>query len=159
MIVRDLESRDLRFLRRMLVAAIFWRPKRRRFPTSIFLLHPSIAIYHRGWGRPGDTGVVAEEDGRRIGCAWYRLFTEAEHGHGYVDAETPELGIAVVDVARGRGVGRALLEALHERARSSGIRRIALSVDPDNPARRLYLSLGYRAVESDDANETMVLDL
>ena len=143
----------------MLVAAVFWRPKKRRYPTSIILLHPSIAMYHRGWGRPGDAGVVAEEGGRRLGAAWYRLFTDEEHGHGYVDAATPELGIGVVVDARGRGVGRALMEALHERARGDGIRRMALSVDPDNPAKQLYVALGYRGVESDDPNDTMVLEL
>jgi GNAT superfamily N-acetyltransferase len=116
-------------------------------------------IYHRNWGRPGDAGYVAEEDGGPIGAVWYRRFTEAEHGHGYVDDETPELAIAVVDGFRGRGVGRRLLEAIHERARQDGLRRIALSVEDENPAKRLYARLGYAEFEPGDGHGRMILEL
>ena len=87
------------------------------------------------------------------------MFTEEEHGDGYVDPETPELAIAVVDGRRCRGVGRRLMDAIHQRARDDGIRRIALSVDADNPARDLYRSLGYRDYEPGDGKGRMILDI
>jgi ribosomal protein S18 acetylase RimI-like enzyme len=157
--IRALEARDARFLRRMLVAALLWRPKRRSWPTSALLLFPQLAIFYRGWGRPGDTGLVAEEDGKRIGIVWYRFFTGESHGEGFVDTSTPELVIAVVREARGHGVGRALMEAMHDRARRDGVRRISLSVDADNPARRLYSSLGYRELAERDGDDRMLLEL
>ena len=145
----------------MLVAALFWRERRRWYRPALplVLLLPQVSMYHRDWGRPGDAGFVAEEDGRPVGAVWYRLFTEEQHGDGYVDPETPELAIAVVDGQRGRGLGHRLLEAIHDHARSEGLRHIALSVDADNPAGRLYASVGYEDYEPDDGKGRMVLDL
>jgi GNAT superfamily N-acetyltransferase len=145
----------------MLVAALFWRERRRWYRPALplVLLLPQVSMYYRGWGRPGDAGFLAEEEGRPVGAVWYRLFTEEHHGDGYVDPETPELAIAVVDGQRGRGIGHRLFEAMHEHARSQGLRRISLSVDADNPARGLYASLGYEDYEAEDGKGRMVLDL
>lgn len=49
--------------------------------------------------------------------------------------------------------------AVHERARAQGVERISLSVDPDNPARRLYLRLGYVDLEPDAENGRMIVEL
>ena len=150
---------DLEFLGEMLYAALAWRPDVALPPVEWILEHPQVVIFHRSWGRAGDTALVAEEQGRSIGLVWYRLFTEGEHGEGYVDAQTPELAIAVVEDSRGRGVGRLLLDAIHKRARSDGFARISLSVDPDNQARRLYERLGYVDVEPSDGTGKMLLEL
>jgi GNAT superfamily N-acetyltransferase len=161
MTIRELTGADVPFLRQMLCAALFWSPRRRRFRWlgPLVLRLRSVAIYHRGWGRAGDAGFVAEENGRLTGAVWYRFFTEEEHGDGYVDPQTPELAIAVVEGRRGRGVGRRLMETIHERARRDGVPRIALSVDADNPARRLYAALGYEDYEPGDGKGRMVLEL
>ncbi len=54
-------------------------------------------------------------------------------------------GMYVTESARGKGVGRALLEALLERARKSpGLEQITLSVTvTQNAARKLYESFGF----------------
>jgi GNAT superfamily N-acetyltransferase len=159
--IRELTAADVPFLRRMLCDALFWSSRRRRLRWlgPLVLRLQVVAIYHRGWGREGDTGFVAEAGGRPLGAVWYRFFTEEEHGDGYVDPATPELAIAVVRDHRGRGIGERLMETIHERAREDGVRRIALSVDAGNPARRLYARLGYRAYEPEDGKGRMVLEL
>ncbi len=110
-----------------------------------------------GWPRDSDLGVVAEPDGQPVGAAWLRFLPETEPGYGFVAPDVPELTIGVSAGWRGRGVGRALLRALAGQARARGIGQISLSVERENPAQRLYLSEGYRVVDSSGARSgTMV---
>jgi GNAT superfamily N-acetyltransferase len=157
--IRELESADADFLGVMLYEAVYWNPAKERLPAEFVLAHPALTIFHASWGRPGDTGLVAEVDDYPAGVVWYRLFTEAEHGQGFVDEATPELAISIADDHRGQGIGRALMEAIHDRARAEGFERISLSVDADNPAKRLYARLGYVEYEPGDDLGRMILTL
>jgi GNAT superfamily N-acetyltransferase len=157
--IRELEPADADFLGAMLYEAIHWNPAAERLPVEFVLAHPQVRIFHEDWGRPGDAGVVAEMDGVAAGVAWYRLFTEAEHGEGFVDDATPELAIAVAGGQRGRGIGAALMAAIQQQARSDGFQRLSLSVDPDNPAQRLYARVGYAEHEPGDGLGRMTLTL
>jgi ribosomal protein S18 acetylase RimI-like enzyme len=158
-VIRDLRHDETSFLGDMLCAALAWKPGRRLPPKALLLRIPQVSIFHEGWGRPGDTGLVAEQDQVRLGLVWYRMFTDASHGEGFVDPQTPEIAVAVVEGHRGKGLGSALMKAAHDRARAQGIRRISLSVDHDNPARRLYERLGYMAIAEREDDDRMVLDL
>jgi ribosomal protein S18 acetylase RimI-like enzyme len=109
-----------------------------------------VSRYVKGWGRPGDTALIAVEDGFPVGAAWYRRFSRERRGYGFVDEETPELAIAVVPSRRGRGLGEALLEALLERARADGYRAISLSVPSDDEALlSFYEKHGFARVHED----------
>ena len=67
---------------------------------------------------------------------------ETREGEYYIDS------LATAPSARGRGVGRALLRAGIERARSMRIPVVTLAVDPDNPpALGLYRSMGFEERE------------
>jgi GNAT superfamily N-acetyltransferase len=157
--IRDLRKDEIGFLHEMLYAALDWRPDLELPPVELVLAHPQVVVFHEGWGRPGDTALVAELAREKLGLVWYRLFTEASHGEGFVDEQTPELAIAVVETFRGRGIGAELMSAAHRRAREDGVERLSLSVDADNPAKRLYERLGYVEHEADDDLGRMVLDL
>jgi ribosomal protein S18 acetylase RimI-like enzyme len=157
-VTRDARTDDEPFLREMLVHAA--RPPWDLLPIEQLLQQPVAARYIVGWGRPGDSAVIAQASGRRIGAAWYRRFSLEEPGHGFVRAEIPELAIAVDPDWRGRGVGRRLLEALIDHARATGETGLSLSVSRQNPvALRLYESLGFRAIGHPQEHPTMLLDL
>ena len=134
----------------MLHHAYYWRE---RVPGSL------VSRYVRAWGRPGDTAVIALAGGFPVGAAWYRVFSADEPGYGFVDERTPELAIAVVPSQRGRGVGEQLLLALIERARQAGYTSLSLSVEPGNPARKLYERHGFEVVDEGAEAWTMVARL
>jgi len=146
-VVRRGSAQDVRFLRDMLHHAYYWKE---RAPDA----GPGpVQLYVKAWGRPGDAAVIALEEGFPVGAAWFRLFRESAQGYGFVDESTPELAIAVVPNARGKGVGGKLLEALLERAREEGFAAVSLSVDKRNSgAIALYRQHGFEQVgETDDS--------
>jgi ribosomal protein S18 acetylase RimI-like enzyme len=130
----------------MLRHALYWRE---RIPGS------RTSRYVRGWGRPEDTAVIALEGGFAVGAAWYRLFTAEEPGYGFVDESTPELAIAVVPSKRGHGIGEKLLTSLMDRAREAGYESLSLSVEPENPSRKLYERQGFEVVDRGEDAWTM----
>lgn len=121
--------------------------------------HPKVAVYHRGWMRPGDAGVVAEVGGEFVGMAYCRRFESGGDSQGFYDEETPELAVAVEEGSRGKGIGERLIRELSDVLRSIGVERMSLSVSNGNPAERLYLRLGYREVTRKEDGILMVADL
>ena len=57
------------------------------------------------------------------------------------------LSVAVTELARGQGVGRALIQALLEADPDATHQ---LTVHPDSPAVRLYLSMGFQVAGRDE---------
>jgi GNAT superfamily N-acetyltransferase len=153
-VIRPGGRHDQRFLRDMLHHAYYWRE---RAPQDA--AEGSVQRYVMTWGRPGDAAVIAYSHTGPVGAAWYRLFKEREPGYGFVDEQTPELTIAVVPSCRGRGYGDELLGALLAQARRDGFHQISLSVEPDNPALRLYERHGFRKVGEYDGSWTMLARL
>ena len=81
------------------------------------------------------TFVIARIDGRAVGCGAIRLLDDAtaEVKRMYVE---PEL--------RGRHVGRAVLDALEEKARELGVRRLVLETGVhQHAAIALYVRAGF----------------
>jgi ribosomal protein S18 acetylase RimI-like enzyme len=115
--------------------------------------------YLDGWPRASDFGVIAEADGSPAGATWARLLTAEQPGYGYIAADVPELTLGVAAGFRRRGVARGVLTELIAEARAASYGRLSLSVDPDNPARGLYESLGFRKVGVVGTSDTMVLEL
>lgn len=115
------------------------------FERSV-LDRPDIARYVKDWGRENDFGLVTiSEHGRPVGAIWLRLMKGEERGFGYVDDETPELGMAVLPEYRGKGIGTNLLSQLIKAA-ADVHDYVSLSVAVWNPAIHLYQRLGFEEV-------------
>ena len=130
----------------MLGEAAVWRPDKPTPSGDEVLADPRYAMYLAGWPREGDYGLVAVED-EPLGAAWYRTYTEASHGYGFISEDVPELSIAVIASRRHEGIGRRLLVDLIEASVAQGYRALSLSVNDGNPARGLYESVGFVYVE------------
>jgi GNAT superfamily N-acetyltransferase len=148
MVIRRGGPSDVRFLRDMLHHAYYWREREPGEGPG------PVALYVKGWGRQGDTALIAVDDGFPVGAAWYRLFRRDQPGYGFVDEETPELAIAVVPNRRGRGIGDALLKALYDRAKQDGHTAVSLAAERDNAPLVSYYEQkhGFRRVHEDGSD-------
>jgi GNAT superfamily N-acetyltransferase len=92
---------------------------------------------------PRGVFLVVVDDGQVLGCAALRVMDVPPYGDV---AEVKRMWVS--PLLRGQGVGRALLERLHEIARDRGVERVVLDSRRELlDARRLYLAAGYRDIE------------
>src|SRR2546428_13726146 len=75
--VRPLDKMDRAFLEEMLFEAFFWNPSWSRPRLAEFREQPEFTKLLADWGRPGDRGVVAQEQRTGIAAAWFRLWGAA----------------------------------------------------------------------------------
>ena len=139
----------------MLGEAAVWRPDKPTPTADEVMADPRYAMYLEGWPRRGDYGVVAEQGGP-VGAAWYRTYTQASHGYGFVAEDVPELSIAVIPSRRHEGIGRRLLVELIDASLAQGYAAVSLSVAENNPARGLYVSAGFVLLGRHGHSWTMV---
>ncbi len=82
----------------------------------------------------GGYAILAREAGNIVGA----VIVNKTGMEGYIP-ENILVYIAVDKRQRGKGIGKALMEAAISNAKGS----MALHVEPDNPARKLYEKLGF----------------
>lgn len=93
---------------------------------------------------PGGTFIVGFEDAVAVCCGGLKRLP---------DGACEIKRMFVVESARGRGVGRALLVELERRARELGYRVVRLDTGPRQPrSQRMYERAGYVAIENFNAN-------
>ncbi len=157
-VLRTATADDAGFLLRVVALAVDWRPGPVRDVQEV-LVAPGLAHYAVGWPQAGEQGVLAEADEGPVGAAWWRFLPQDDPGYGFVAADVAEVTLGVLHGHRGCGVGTRLLTELVAQARTAGPRALSLSVEPDNPALRLYSRLGFTTVGGVGGSLTMLLAL
>lgn len=154
---RSLVAADQQQLWHWLHVALWDPPPAGLRPIEVLEV-PGVRIYAQDWGRAGDVGVVAQVDGLDAGACWMRLLPPGV-GLASIDAQTPQLGIALLPQYQHQGHGRPLMKAALQAARQAGHARVSLTVHPQNPAQRLYESCGFRRIELRNGYQLMVVEL
>ena len=88
------------------------------------------------YGAPGGAFILVEDAGQHVACVGLRRFSD----------DSGEMKrLYVVPAARGRGLGRVLVERIVSDARRIGYRNLLLDTLPSmKEAQALYLSLGFK---------------
>ena len=152
-LIRRGGQQDVPFLRSLLVHAYNWH-------VNVFdTVDIPIYRYVDGWGRNGDTSLIAPDAGHRIGAGWFRLFREAAQGYGFVDELTPEVTVVVVPSRVGEGIGTELLVGLIDQAKADAYRGLSASVERGAPAVARFAAQGFEVYEETPRAVKMLLRL
>ena len=128
-----------------------WNPGHER-GADHWRADPTFVKYVGGFPRATDVGFIATREGQDVGAIWSRYFTADDPGYGFVDEQTPELGIGVVAGRRGEGIGRALMNVMLAASTTD----LSLSVEDGNPAIELYRKSGFVPVGRVGDSTTML---
>lgn len=154
--IHPLKYEDKKFLWEALYHAIYVPPGEPMPPMQI-ARQPELARYVIGWmSHPDDLGFKVEKDGSSVGAAWVRRWSASEQGYGFIDQETPELSMSVLPAYRGRGLGTMLLRNLLSVAELR-FQSISLSVSQLNPARRLYEREGFKSIDVNNDEGSIIM--
>jgi ribosomal protein S18 acetylase RimI-like enzyme len=149
--MRRATAADLAFMEEVFVSSADWNPAAAH-GAEYWRRDHTFQQYIGGFPRETDLGFIAEREGQDAGAVWWRYFTAADPGFGFVAEDVPQLAIGVVDGRRGEGIGRALMNAIV--AASAG--DLSLSVEDNNPAIELYRKSGFVPVGRRDKATTML---
>lgn len=154
--IRPLRTSNVDFLKEMVFQSLYTEGE--LFDRAV-LEDKSIAKYYVNWDSKREIGFIARYADKDIGAIWCRLFPYYDQGYGYVDDDIPEMGIAVFEQYRNRGLGQLLIDHLIARLKHMDIRAVSLSVNQNNPAKRAYLANGFVAVKREGHSITMLKKL
>ena len=153
--VRPLKKSELPFLQEMLYHAIFVPEGEAKLPKEI-ITQPDLAKYIANFGEGNDFCLVADHNDKTVGAIWIRTFTSANKGYGFIDGNTPELSIAVMENYQNKGIGTQLLLAMLTHLKQKPFKQVSLSVDKANYAYAFYQKHGFTTYSTADKSVIMV---
>jgi ribosomal protein S18 acetylase RimI-like enzyme len=157
--IRELRKEELCLMPDLMYEAIYLPEGLAPYPRDIIKL-PVIDVYISDFGKyPTDHCLLAEVDGSIAGGVWTRFLAGQTKTYEYVEADAPELVIAVFGEYRNQGVGLSLMNAMIKLLGKKGYGTVCLSVDKSNYAVGMYRKLGFKAVGENAIDYVMELSL
>lgn len=158
MLIRPIEHNELPLMEEFLYLAIFQKDESSLLPREV-IYEPSLAVFYKGWGKPGDYCLAAEEEGRIVGMAWARILSGEIKGFGFIDGKTPEFAVSILKEYRGKGIGTALMKEMLKLLKKEGYSKASLAVQKDNYAVNMYNAVGFKTVRENEQEYIMVCEL
>lgn len=142
------EKKNHPYLKRVLHEAVFWRRGEDKPSLEEGLSYDYTRHVLLNFGkRVGDLAVIASDQGKSIGGAFIRFWSDEENLRGYIKPEIPVLVIAVDPTYRRQGIASALIHHLKKLSVEMNIHQISLCVTKDNHALILYKKVDFKIVE------------
>lgn len=157
--IREIRQSELRILEDMLYEAIYQPDKKNLIPRSVLNV-PEVNAYICDFGKEkADYCLVADFEGKIIGAVWVRIISGDIKGYGYVDDNTPEFAISLLEEYRNQGIGSQLMTAMIDYLRKNGYKQASLNVKKENYAVKLYHKMGFEIAKENDEDYLMILNL
>lgn len=152
-VLRELRAGDGEVLAEATLINLNWEHE--RFTAADVRERPEFSHYAVVDPERGDFGFVVERGTVWVGVVWCLLLPEEDPGYGFVRVDVPELSVCVRPATQRRGIGTALVGAALTAGAERGHSQLSLSVEPGNPAKRLYEAMGFVSA----GESTMLVDL
>ncbi|MDR2914602.1 MAG: GNAT family N-acetyltransferase [Tannerella sp.] len=158
-IIRKILPEEYNLMEDIMYEAIYHPDPKNPYPKNVIYL-PQVRVYWDNWGKgKNDHCLMAVVDDKIAGAVWIRTFQGEIKGCGYIDAQTPEIAIALFEEYRGKGIGTQMMEQMIVLMKSEGYHQVSLSITKGNPAIRLYERLGFQTIDENDEDYIMLLYL
>ena len=150
-IIREIKKEEYDLLEDFLYEAVFL-PEGVDPPSRDILKLPELKMYIEDFGKKGDEGLLAFEEGKAVGAVWTRRMKD----YGYIDDDTPSLSISLYKEYRGKGIGTALMKEMFLLLKEKGYQGVSLSVQKENYANKMYEKLGFHIIRENQEDYIMI---
>lgn len=149
--IREMNEDEYPLLNDFLYEAIYI-PEGAEMPPKSIINASELQEYVKDFGKSKhDKALAAEIKGNVAGAVWVRIMND----YGHIDDETPSLAMSVHKEYRGMGIGTELLKELLSILKSSGYRKVSLSVQKANYAVNMYKNAGFHIIDENEEEYIM----
>lgn len=152
--IREIRKEEYGKLNDFLYEAIFI-PEGVEAPPRNVIDAPELQVYVKNFGNEkDDLCLVAEVQNEVVGAVWVRVMDD----YGHIEDGVPSFAISLYKEYRGFGIGTALMKQMLFELESRGYKKASLSVQKENYALKMYLTVGFQSIKETEEEYIMVYE-